>query len=200
MKESMGTPQGREQENSALLSKYLGQLWVVQIAALAAIVLAAVPSLSLLVGWANRVIALAAGFILLQLRPVTARYQKAGVCQLVVVACGLVSLAGVNMIVNLAGSVFGLFAIYYEHYAHAEVVESFDIRLAEKWRALVIWKVVVGLLSGMLAIMLVVIGVMMEQSAEFLLLAGVGTAAAIGLALQIVYLIYLKKSREWFPG
>ena len=56
MKESMGTPQGREQENSALLSKYLGQLWVVQIAALAAIVLAAVPSLSLLVGWANRVI------------------------------------------------------------------------------------------------------------------------------------------------
>ena len=139
---------------TAGIVKWLRYLLIIQVIGLAVTVLGAVGSLSL-VAWLGRGVTLATAVVLFQLAAGNPRYKTAALFQVVVLVCGIIAVLSGSLLVSLLNLVSGVSQIvaeYQEYTGHGELIEKKDGKLAGRWRALFIWKVVIELFGGVLAV------------------------------------------------
>lgn len=141
------------------------------------------------------------GLLLLSLAKVNGGYRAAGACTLFVVAAGVIVQVltgsgdpymkdGGALMVALLSGVAALVGECAECTSHAEVLESVDMELSEKWRRLMKWYV--GLFLGTFA------GILVALFSQWLGLL-VMTAATVGsLVVAILKLVYLWRTTRTF--
>lgn len=183
---------------TAEIVKWLRYLLIIQIIGLAATVLGTMVPLTL-VSWVGRGVTLATAVVLFQLAVGNPRYKTAAIFQVVVLACGIIAVLSGSLLVSLLNLVSGVSQIvaeYQEYTGHGELIEKKDGKLAGRWRALFIWKVVIELFSGGLAVFGVIIGMMMEYAAQTIVAVVLIATAGVSSVLKGLYLIFLNRTRD----
>ncbi len=197
-----------QDDNRELLTKWLKLLLTVQIVSLAVsvvstmLLLVPVGGLAKLTDLLGKVLSLCVIVVLYKLSPVNARYRFAFIASLVAAAGTIAEqltfgpgLALVVSLVSLAGSIGRIVALYQEYHGHSEIAEAAGApELSRKWCSLFVWQFVVGLVISGVTIMVTMIGVAAETDLVRLITILVPVVSVPALALEAVYLTYLKKT------
>jgi hypothetical protein len=149
-----------------------------------------------MITWARYVVFLFTAYCLLQLRGVHVGYRKAAIFRGLFVLCALANGTGV-IDLTLAVTALSLLAAYLEYAAHGKAIRKADPILAKKWYTLFNLELLVlalGTVASMAAAAaLTYIG---TDTGLFTLIQYVVMIAE--LALQVFYLLYLKRTRALF--
>lgn len=184
--------------------KCLMVLFWVQIADAAVELLANIPGVDTLGSWVGYALEAVLLAVLFQMSAVNKRYRKSSILGAVSLVCLLVNtlvitnLRLMNMVgsvITLAASVCVIIGEYHEYYAHAEIIEPLDRKLAGKWRSLFVWQIVLGLLDSFASVLTVVVIVLVggtENAAAVVLIL----LKALSLVLYAVYLVTLGHMRR----
>ena len=197
-----------QDDNRELLTKWLKLLLTVQIVSLAVsvvstmLLLVPVGGLAKLTDLLGKVLGFCVILVLYKLSPVNERYRFAFIASLVAAAGTIAEqltfgpgLALVVSLVSLAGSIGGIVALYQEYHGHSEIAEAAGASdLSRKWCSLFVWQFVVGLVISGVTIMVTMIGVAAETDLVRLVAILVPVVSVPALALEAVYLTYLKKT------
>lgn len=190
--------------HKALLQKWLPILLYVQCTGMVISALALLLPLGSWTTWISYILTIATFSVLFQLAPACRRYRKSAVFQcisliLLILNALIVFNGGTSVVASLIGSVFSiaasvctLIAAYQEYYGHADVIRELDGKLSQRWRSLFVWQIVVGVVIGLGSTIVAVIS-MMIGTADIATVAVVIVSLA-GVALRIVYLLYLGKT------
>lgn len=182
----------------ALLAKWLKFLLTVQLVSIAVSVISVFGILGTLIQLVSIGVSVCVMVALFQLSAVNERYRKAFIFTVVQVIGTVGSLLMANLLFSLAISVGGLVAMYQQYQGHSEVTESEDPDLSRKWHSLFIWQLVVGVILGLLSVVAAVIGVAAGAEVTALVAVVVAIATTPSLILQVIYLLYLKKTLALF--
>lgn len=133
--------------------------------------------------------------ILLKLRKTEEKYGRAAICMIIGVALAVIALAiaedhvALLVLMALVAAVAGLVGEYYLFYAHAAVLEDFDLEFSEKWKKLWKWELIClgGVIAGILLFFLGMI------AALLIIASGIGV-----FVISIVQLVYLYRMAELF--
>ena len=140
--------------------------------------------------------------LLYNLSPVNRRYRYAFVASLIAMVGSLAEkltfgpgLAMVVSLVSFAGSIGGIVALYQEYYGHSEIAQMGRApALRRKWCSLFVWQIVVGILISLVTFAVAMIGSAAEADLFKLVSNLVPVVSVPALALEAVYLSYLKKT------
>ena len=198
--------------NKAILQKWLPILLYVQCTSMAISVLSLIIPLGNVTTWIGYFVTIAVFSVLYRLGPACGRYRKSAVFQcvsliLMILNAVVIINSGAATGTSLLGSVFTfaasvctLIASYQEYYSDGEVIRELDGKLAKRWRSLFVWQIVVGVVVGLGSSIIAVLSVMIG----FAEVATVGILVLItglaGVALRIVYLLYLGKMIKLLKG
>lgn len=175
-------------------TQWLRYLLYVGIAALANTVLSAIPLLGGLSGWISLAISAATVFLMYKLQSANERYFKAAIFGVVPLIISILGRLGISFL-PLLGAICGLVAQYQEFAAHGELIQQWDPKLANKWGSLFWLQFAVTLISTLLgsvfAAVLVASGSMDMETATAMIVVAV---AMVTLLLEVLYLVYLKKT------
>ena len=109
-----------------------------------------------------------------------------------------------TMVISLAVVICSLVGTYQEYTAHSDMLDGIDNILARKWHSLFNWEVFGGIFLGVLISPIVVLlTVFLVLDANILTAIILVAVTGFDLILDIVYLKYLKRTREQyeaFPG
>ena len=151
-----------------------------------------------LVSWAGMI---TAALCLLRLAPFQDRYRKAALFRIGSVVCMLFSLLFFrSTLVSLASSVFSIIALYQEYYGHSGLLEDVDACLAQKWSKLFLWCIVVSVLTAIISATATLIVAMSGFDAEMITAVVVAVLMAAQLAVDVVYIVYLRKTAEAYSS
>ena len=199
----------RNQDNGRnLLTQWLKLLLTVQTVSLAVsvvsmmLLLVPVGGLAKLMDLLGKVLGICVILVLYKLSPVNERYRFAFIASLIATAATIAEqvtfgpgLALVVSLVSLAGSIGRIVALYQEYHGHSEIIEAAGAsELTRKWCSLFVWQFVVGLVISGVTIMVCMIGAAAETDMVRLVTVLVPIVSIPGLALEAVYLTYLKKT------
>ncbi len=156
------------------------------------------PSLNLPGQILSTICSVAYGLILLKLSSEDEHYRTSGICFLVVAAVSVVVVCisgGRNdvtwtLILTLPAAVVSLFGEYHEYMGHAEVLNSVDTELSEKWRNL--WKWYIGLFAALVGVIIVTL-IAPILGMLTLLIVSIGI-----LIVSILKLVYLYRTAKLF--
>lgn len=186
--------------HAPLLAKWLRYLFLCQagdlILSAAALIFTGIG----LLPWLSRILSLAGIFCLFQLSCAWGRYRKAAVFQLIHFGTILLSLL-VNplaSLLNLAGSVFSLLAMYQEYSAHSEIIAGILPKLSRSWHSLFNWQIGAIVLSTVAAPFLVVLGILARLENELITTLTMAVVSLTGMCLHTVYLAFLHKTAGAF--
>ena len=149
-----------------------------------------------MITWARYVVFLFTAYCLLQLRGVHVGYRKAAIFRGLFVLCALANGTGV-IDLTLAVTALSLLAAYLEYAAHGKAIRKADPILAKKWYTLFNLELLVlalGTVASMAAA--VALSYIGADTGLFTLIQYVVMIAE--LALQVFYLLYLKRTRALF--
>ena len=186
-------------ENAApLLSKWLKFLFLTQIMNVAVSVAGAIGVPSGITGVVSIVLTGCLLYAMFQLSAVNERYRKAfvfGVVQLAASICSrLFSSDGFSLVISICS----LCAVYQQYHGHAEVTSNLDEVLSGKWGRLFTWELVVGIITVFGTIAATVVGIGMGSALEALIGIVLLLAVIPGIALEVLYLVYLKRTLALF--
>lgn len=149
-----------------------------------------------MITWARYVVFLFTAYCLLQLRSVHVAYRKAAIFKGLMVLCALANGTGI-VDLTLAVTALSLLAAYLEYAAHGKAIRKADPVLAKKWYTLFNLELLVlalGTVASMAAA--VALSYIGTDTGLFTLVQYIVLAAE--LALQVFYLLYLKRTRAIF--
>ena len=186
-----------QESHIPLLQKWLRFLLYIQLAGFILAILNLIPGVNRLMTWLSYLLNAGMLCALFMLSPACIRYRKSAICRVIHLSCLILVLIIKNMgmlgsIITLAGSVCGIIASYQEYHGHGEMVKEADQKLENQWGKLFIWQIVVGVLLGVGTTAGVAISMVSGGAIS------VDTVVAVislpSLVLQVVYLIYLKRT------
>lgn len=184
-------------DSSAVQSeKWLRMLMYIAIATLANTAISFLPVVpAVLTSWIARAIMVAMIVCMFRLAPVNARYQKAGIMRLVILACTLITafVSGTSLL-NVAASILSIIAAYQEYSAHSELIADKDAKMSGKWHSLFNWSIATGLLVGFGSAVAVLILSLMEMDVVGVTALVVGILSVPQMILDLVYAMYIKKT------
>ena len=183
-----------------LLAKWLRFLLTVQLVSFAVSVVSLIGILGTLTQLVSIGLSVCLIVALFQLSAVNERYRKAFIFTVVQVIGTVGSLLMTNMIFTLASSVGGLVAMYQQYQGHSEITAPADPVLSRKWHSLFIWQLVVGVVITIISVAAVLIVVTASGDTAALTMFVVALATIVSLALQVIYLRYLKKTLALFEA
>ena len=189
------TPDDRD-THKPLLAQWLDVLLKIQIAAVAVSLLAMIPGVIKVTQWVSPLLAVGVIVALFRLTPVSGRYRKAAIFRCVTLAGTVLALFNINAL-SLVTSVCAIVASYQEYAGHSEVTNAAPA-LSRRWHSLFYWQLVVGILSGFGAVAGTVIAVLVGVGSTAIINGVVVVIAAVSVVMQIVYVLYLKKTLELF--
>lgn len=176
------------------LTTWLRYLMYIQLAGIVVTVLSAVLSLGAVLGWIGQLLTAGSVLIFFRLAAVNVRYRKAAILQGIVLAGGIISALSKRNVFTLAISICAVIAQYQEYYAHGELCEERAANLAQKWRSLFVWQLVVGFVIGFISSAGAVIGVVSDAQPESIVNAVLIVSAAVSTVMEVIYLLYLKRT------
>ena len=187
-------------EHRELLQKWLKMLFYAQIASIAITVINAVTYLDNITSWILKAVNVTVLWSLFQLKDVNPRYRISAITKAGVLICGLLTLPtntsglGLSSSLMLVGSICSWVTAYQEYHAHSEVVAEADEKLAKKWNGLFALEIAVAIGTSIISIIgttiMVVTGVLTDTITTVL----IGVSTVLGLSLEGLYLIYMKRT------
>ena len=143
---------------------------------------------------------LEAGIILclFRLMPVCPRYRKAAILTAVYIGLSVISSLWVSSLLTIAISVLTIIASYQEYHGHAEIVARKDEKLAQRWKSLFVWQIVIGVISGFSSVAAVTIMVLADMDLARITTLVAGAILLVGLIPGILYLVYLRRMISLF--
>lgn len=193
--------QPEEQGNGrALLVKWLKFLFTVQLVSFAVSVVSLFGILNALTQWVSIGLAVCVVVAMFQLGSVNERYRKAFIFTVVQLVGTLGGLLLPNTIFSLVTSIGSFVAAYQQYQGHSEITEAGDSVLSRKWHSLFIWELVVGVIAGVISIVAAVIGGLAGAETAALVSIVLAIVALPTLGLQVLYLLYMKKTLALLEG
>lgn len=189
------TPDDRD-NHKPLLAQWLDTLLKIQITSVALSVLALIPWVNEVARWIPPLLSAGVVLVLFRLAPASGRYRKAALFRCITLAGTVLALFDISAL-SLVTSVCSIIASYQEYNAHSEVTHAAPV-LSGKWHSLFYWQLVAGILSGFGAVAGTVIAVLVGVGTTAIASGVVVVITAVSIVLQIVYVIYLKKTLELF--
>lgn len=189
-------------EHKELLQKWLKMLFYIQIAFIALTVINAVTYLDNITVWVNRGLVAIVCWSLFQLREVNPRYRTAALAKAGVLVLGLLTLPvntsglGLSSILMLVGGICSWVTVYQEYHGHSELVAEADPKLAKKWRDLFVWEVVVAIGTSVVSVFGTVILMAADMLTDNITTVVILLTTVLGLVLEGLYLLYMKKTLE----
>lgn len=187
-------------EHRELLSKWLRVLFYSQIAHMSITVINAVIHWDNITAWVNRGITAIVIWCLFQIRDVNPRYRTAAITRAGAFLCGLLTLPvntsglGLSAVLLLAGSTCSWITQYQEYRGHGEVVAETDEKLAKRWKDLFIWEIVVALATSVLSVFGTTLLMAADMLTDTISTVLIAVSTVIGLALEGLYLLYMKRT------
>ena len=83
---------------------------------------------------------------------------------------------------------------YQEYHGHSEIAAQWDEKLAKKWRNLFVWEVVIALVTSVFSVFGTVILVATEMLTDTITTVIIALTTGIGLVLEGLYLLYMKRT------
>jgi len=176
------------------ITTWLRYLLYAQIASVAISAISTLLGFGTVFGWIVRILSAGVVFILLRMIPVNEGYRTAAIFHGIVLAGGIFSVLSQQNTISLVISVCSIIARYQEYHAHSELCEGKDPALAQKWRSLFIWQMVIGLVIGFITTAGTVIGVVSGAAADSIVNVILVTDVLVSTVLEVVYLLYLKRT------
>lgn len=187
----------KPEPDRGLLVKWLKILFYAHIASLVVSVVSGVSDLD--TSWISWIITVAAAVCLFRLAPVNGRYRKAAVLSAVMIGCSVLNMVlQLGTVLTLAASVCSLIAVYQEYSAHSELVEQQDSKLSRQWHSLFNLQIIVGVLSGFVSVVVVLLVAMLELDTAGLPTIIVGALTVVQIILDAIYLIYINRTIRIF--
>ena len=187
-------------EHKELLQKWLKVLFYAQIASMAITAINAVTHLDNITAWILKAVNVVVVWSLFQLKDVNPRYRTTAIAKVTALICGLLTLPvntsgwGLSSILLLVGSTAGWVASYQEYHGHGELVAEMDSKLAKRWKDLFVWEVAIALGTSVISIVGVTILVATEVLTTAISTILIAVTTIIGLALEGLYLLYMKRT------
>ena len=175
-------------------------LFYCQIAAIFITVINALTNLDSITRWLSKAISLAVIWSLFQLKAVNPRYRTAAICDTVVWISGLLtapinaSNLGLSGILLLVGSTCSWVAAYQEYHGHSEIAAQWDAKLTKKWSNLFVWEIVSGLAVSLLSTVVTTVLAIAEAPSKLPTTITIVLSTVIGLAMNLLYLLYMKQT------
>ena len=186
-------------EHRELLQKWLKVLFYAQIASMAITAINAVTYLDNITAWILKAVNVMVVWSLFQLKDVNPRYRTSAITKFVVLICGLLTAPvntqlGLSSILLLIGSGCSWVTTYQEYHGHGELVAEMDSKLAKRWKDLFVWEVAIALGTSVISIVGVTILVATEVLTTAISTILIAVTTIIGLGLEGLYLLYMKRT------
>lgn len=175
--------------SSVVFGKWLKYLYFAQLAHLFLYPLGVFTETSAVAVVVGRLISACMVFMLLRLAPAGSRYRNAAIFRGVELGFALLRTFVSGTLIAAGGSVFSMCAVYQEYIAHSEALSERDPKLAKKWERLFIWIIVYNVL-----VLPVEFLFMLPTVGEI----AVSVVMLLGMALNVLYLVYLRRMRKLF--
>ena len=187
-----------EPGSPALPLKWLRILFYIHLGGIALSVITMLPINDSFATWISRAITLAAAFCLFRLAPASERYKKAAVFSAVSLGLTLLSSLLLPSLLKLAASILSILATYQEYSGHSDAVSPADPQLSRKWHSLFNWQLFLGVLTAFVSMVAVFALIALELNASLITALVAGALSLMGIALSILYLVYLHRMIKLF--
>ena len=137
-------------------------------------------------------------YAMFRLSDVNERYRTAFLFGLGQLGGSLGNLLLSGSLFTLAVSICSLVAAYQQYQGHSEITEELDPKLSGRWHRLYIWELLVSALLTVGTVGAVFAGVGMDSMLETVIGVVLMFAVLPGIALEVLYLMYLKKTMALF--
>lgn len=193
MEENLELTVEKREENRLLSAKWFRILLIVQTVLLVNMLLAPLQLPLRLVGWLTMAMTAVTILALFSLRGVQPRYGQAALYLGIGLAGDLLTeITGASLFGSLL-SICSIIGQYQEFHGHGELMADREPAMAGQWSSLFYWQMGVGLLSGLGAVVGVVIAVGLHVPEDTIITATLLIVALMAGAVQFVYLRYLKR-------
>lgn len=188
--------------NKELFSKWMKNLFNVQIVVLVCSVLSSIPLIGGVFGWIGIILLVISAYVLYKMAPVNDRYRKASIFKGIAIGISIIAKFGnVMLMSSLASSICTLIGHYQEYSAHSEMLDGIDAKLAKNWHSLFNWQIFGGIVLGVLgAPIAVLLGVLLLVDANILTTVVLILVTCFDTVMGIIYLMYLKRTREKYEA
>lgn len=188
-------------EHKELLQKWLKVLLYAQIVSMAVTVINAVTHLDNITAWILKAIKLVALWSLFHMKDVNPRYRTSAITKLGALICGLLTTPvntrlGLSSLLMLVGSGCSWVTTYQEYHAHGELVAETDRKLAKKWKDLFVWEIVIGLGISFISVGATTVLVAAGAASSSITTVIIILTTLVSLALEALYLLYMKRTLE----
>lgn len=181
-------------------AKWLQYLFYVHIAAVILSLTAFIPVTLTVTTWISHILSAGTAVCIYGLAAASPRYRKAAIMMALAVALQILSKLGLTSLLTLTSSILTIIASYQELYGHSDVVKQADPKLAENWRSLFVWQIVIGVLSGLSSVAAVVIMLLANMEQDQIVQLVAGAIVLVSLIPGVLYLVYLRRMLRLFQN
>lgn len=177
-----------------VIAKWIRILFACQIVKILTATLNASAAIGNIAGWLSRIVTIAIIIALFNLSVVNERYRKAALFYGISVGGGiLLALLNKNVFVMVL-SICSIVASYHELNAHSEITASKDAKLSARWHSLFYLDMFAGIMVGVLSIIPMIIAAFAGVDTDLLISIFSIVLALINIVLEMLHVVYLKKT------
>lgn len=177
-----------------VIAKWIRILFACQIVKILTATLNASAAIGNIAGWLSRIVTIAIIIALFNLSVVNERYRKAALFYGISVGGGiLLALLNKNVFVMVL-SICSIVASYHELNAHSEITASKDAKLSARWHSLFYLDMFAGIMVGVLSIIPMIIAAFAGVDTDLLISIFSIVLALLNIVLEMLHVVYLKKT------
>ena len=177
-----------------LITEWLRILLIIHIASLLNSLISFLPISDTWAVWIGRAVMIGTIVCMFRMAPVNSRYKKAAIYRTVMLCCTLITAYLFQSVVfTLAASVFSIMAVYQEFNGHSELVADKDPKLSGNWHGLFTWSVITAVMVSFCSVAATLLITMLDMDTVRTASMIVGILRIPQFAVDVVYLLYLRK-------
>lgn len=181
-----------------MIYKWMRLFFVFQLVGLLCVVLGEIKPLSNISSWLSLPGALGIAAAAFGLSKVNPRYRKAAIFLFIYVGgVALIKLLSWSYLA-LAMPIISLIGAYQLYNAHSEITAQLDSKLSRHWHNLFLVEIIAGVLSGLFTTSGTTIAVLANVDADVITTYVLIFTALIGGVVELIELIYLKRTQALF--
>ena len=177
-----------------VIAKWIRILFACQIVKILTATLNASAAIGNIAGCLSRIVTIAIIIALFNLSVVNERYRKAALFYGISVGGGiLLALLNKNVFVMVL-AICSIVASYHELNAHSEITASKDAKLSARWHSLFYLDMFAGIMVGVLSIIPMIIAAFAGVDTDLLISIFSIVLVLINIVLEMLHVVYLKKT------
>lgn len=177
-----------------VIAKWIRILFACQIVKILTATLNASAAIGNIAGWLSRIVTIAIIIALFNLSVVNERYRKAALFYGISVGGGILLALLNKSVFVMVLSICSIVASYHELNAHSEITASKDAKLSARWHSLFYLDMFAGIMVGVLSIIPMIIAAFAGVDTDLLISIFSIVLALINIVLEMLHVVYLKKT------